>query len=911
MDDTNQLLREILEAITTGGSVFNSSTVDEATKNLMDMSDSIKLANSSAEELRNQSRQLYQAQKAREAEIQKALKSKLIDEKQAREELQKFVKAQRQLQLAMAGLGEDAVEFDEEILEATENLEKHTESLKTNKEQVDLLNQKTDKLGKKFNEINRNFLQPFFTTGIGLLKGLQGNSGYLQVAGQAAEGLASATTSAASGLGGMITDAGSGLMGLGGRAKNAGAALFGLGKIVGITANAVGAVAKEALPYLNVELEKSENLFQTANAAGALYVDGMTGMRNAAHNAGLTIDQFGEVLKTQSSNFSNLGVGVSGATKYLGNVASTLQKSGMQREMLNLGYGFREQAELVGETVSLMRLAQGGASKIPTDVVAKETTKYAENLRLISAITGEDAKTKMQQAKDAANNLAFQQKLSQMAPEQQSQILRAMATMTEIERKNYMDMMLFGAIINSEGAKSAALFPVLQEKVNRQIALTNQGMLDAESNAKLNATLSQKTRNQIQNQTAIGLAAYAGAGSVTEVAKNALESLDQSIKYTTDSVKAAADAVKDQKTTQDELTDSMKNLETSVQTVRQAIESTLTPTAIKGYADILDQGLAVIKDAIVKFTNWVKTGDTDQTKVIEPMTVGEKAAGSAGAAGLAALGAGVMTKGTLAAKGVAAAGAGLAAGIGLAAGAGIDEIAGVAGIGKEKLTEQDLRKDSENFSRMSLTEKAISSIGRTIEVVGDYLFLDNMVRQARLERIRSESEYLDKKQSGKNEPLKVQVEESRAKGGIAQGPKSGYLAQLHGTEAVVPLPDGKTIPVNIPDINNIIQTVSNVDQTSSMMRTLMSGFEKVTPYDNSHDMVSGLREIKESIEKSLVSRTDSTLTFSKSQKSNAELLEALGIHAELMRQQMRRIDELIRIAEDQRDLTRNILQVQS
>jgi hypothetical protein len=35
-------------------------------------------------------------------------------------------------------------------------------------------------------------------------------------------------------------------------------------------------------------------------------------------------------------------------------------------------------------------------------------------------------------------------------------------------------------------------------------------------------------------------------------------------------------------------------------------------------------------------------------------------------------------------------------------------------------------------------------------------------------------------------------------GGIASGPQSGYTTMLHGTEAVVPLPDGKTIPVEIP-----------------------------------------------------------------------------------------------------------------
>lgn len=34
-------------------------------------------------------------------------------------------------------------------------------------------------------------------------------------------------------------------------------------------------------------------------------------------------------------------------------------------------------------------------------------------------------------------------------------------------------------------------------------------------------------------------------------------------------------------------------------------------------------------------------------------------------------------------------------------------------------------------------------------------------------------------------------------GGVATGPKSGYAVALHGTEAVVPLPDGRSIPVTI------------------------------------------------------------------------------------------------------------------
>jgi hypothetical protein len=44
--------------------------------------------------------------------------------------------------------------------------------------------------------------------------------------------------------------------------------------------------------------------------------------------------------------------------------------------------------------------------------------------------------------------------------------------------------------------------------------------------------------------------------------------------------------------------------------------------------------------------------------------------------------------------------------------------------------------------------------------------------------------------------------QSAAMGGILSGPKSGYEATLHGTEAVVPLPDGRTIPVQMKGNTN-------------------------------------------------------------------------------------------------------------
>jgi muramidase (phage lysozyme) len=47
-------------------------------------------------------------------------------------------------------------------------------------------------------------------------------------------------------------------------------------------------------------------------------------------------------------------------------------------------------------------------------------------------------------------------------------------------------------------------------------------------------------------------------------------------------------------------------------------------------------------------------------------------------------------------------------------------------------------------------------------------------------------------------------------GGVFSGPKSGYAATLHGNEAVVPLPNGKTIPVSMPGYSDSMEEQMNV-----------------------------------------------------------------------------------------------------
>ena len=76
---------------------------------------------------------------------------------------------------------------------------------------------------------------------------------------------------------------------------------------------------------------------------------------------------------------------------------------------------------------------------------------------------------------------------------------------------------------------------------------------------------------------------------------------------------------------------------------------------------------------------------------------------------------------------------------------------------------------------------------------------------------------------------------SAAEGGILSGSTAGFAATLHGTEAVVPLPDGKTIPVEI-STPNAKQTMANentfknltaaVNQQTGVLNQILSSMNK-------------------------------------------------------------------------------------
>lgn len=89
-----------------------------------------------------------------------------------------------------------------------------------------------------------------------------------------------------------------------------------------------------------------------------------------------------------------------------------------------------------------------------------------------------------------------------------------------------------------------------------------------------------------------------------------------------------------------------------------------------------------------------------------------------------------------------AAGAAVMGGVGYA----VDAAAGALGVGGNEIDE---KQDDANWEKMSFTEKLQSGAARGIEKAGSFVFLDNIANEAKAERIKKETAYLNKSVDGK------------------------------------------------------------------------------------------------------------------------------------------------------------------
>ena len=572
-------------------------------------------------------------------------------------------------------------------------------------------------------------------------KSLLSNASGVDIAGQASIALAKAEGEAAVAAAELTRGFGSAISSLGALSGSAGAlgkfgkvaAVVGAGmEIFGAITAAIAKKASEAeqkrLDILKTALEQQRKSYMDVTAAGIILAGGMTQMRKEASQAGLTVDQWAKTLKDSKDDLVFLGVGYGEAASRLSKVGAAIKNAGVDTQLLKLGYGFEEQASLAASMMANQKAA--GDYRVRSDSeVARETLAYGKSLKIISDITGKDAKKAAEKARAESMRLEVSSKLT---AEQNTRFQSALQTMPEELKKGFIEKILTGGtvldqatnVLISNNAQAGAYLNNMTESVmNSNRTNTEMTKFTLEANAVLGKSL----REMDSTINTVGAVVPGVARDVGEMANKLILATNYNVEAI---AKATSDADKSA-TNMAALDKNVVALETGVQTLKVALQEQLTG-AITSFAV---QALAAAKtmNAIAGATMSLTEGLWDKIK-----RVGGAVAMGAVEGGIAGGVWGSMG-GTLALPGV-----GTIAGAGAGAGAG-------------------------------------AIVGGVIAGFKELFF----------------------------------NKEGKALGGVTEGPKSGYLEKLHGTEAVVPLEGGRTIPVSL-NMSNISSMINDIINSKSV-----------------------------------------------------------------------------------------------
>jgi hypothetical protein len=491
---------------------------------------------------------------------------------------------------------------------------------------------------------------------------------------------------------------------------------------------------------------------------------------------------------------------------------------------------------------------------LDNNTIREETEKYAINLKTISAITGEDAKKRMEDARRASANSLVQARLAQMTPEARKQFNADLATVPKEIATAVLQQRFLGTIVDKNAAIMLSLAPELHGVVRNMSSALGQGDGVMGQLREQFATTYQ-TAVQSGKFAELGLSTMAGVqGTASDVETNLLQNLTLALQSGAKVAGAAAEiatGLASMKETTDGTTENLSKLKTQAELLTSTLEKQVNKHLEK-YSGLLGR----VNDTMLKFVN--EAGDYMASLMGKNEKTSSSGSGAAGTVGNVAGG----VAGAVVGRQVAGAIAGRAAGA-------------VAG----------------------------ATVGSSVPVVGTVIggliggYLGEKAAEYLSDHFKTQEQ--ESNPTIMEDSVTAESIPGAARGNILSGPSNGFMAMLHGTEAVIPLPDGRTVPVNLSLPNNI-----NYAAPTNSDRML---FARDIKLDN---LSLAVKEIKNAI--SDVKENTTTLVIPQDFKSTMEMSnnaikEVMREQISIIRDHNEKLDKLLTVATDTRYINQQLL----
>ena len=370
---------------------------------------------------------------------------------------------------------------------------------------------------------------------------------------------------------------GAAMMAVPGPTMAVGAVLSTLGTVIGGASEAVSKLAKDGFGLLMEQAKKMLGNFDKLNQAGYIAAGGLTAMREQAGRTGLTLEQFTNVTTKSADKLLTIGGTVAGGAEKMSATVGSFGDT-TKRQLMNLGYSFEDITEGTLDYMESMKLA-GQLDKMTVEQQAQGAKEYLVNQRLLTSITGEEAKAAQKRAKEAADQAAVQAKLATMGDDARLKYEALVKAAGPGNQKAVEQLFLFGSV-TGDAAVALAGMPSMMQYLKDGV----NSVGDASMNASEQTNMLRD--NQLKYGQAIGEEARSMSGPLG-IATSATGDFAETTRILADSQRLAARAtgqtaeeqrktIEDAKDTQDSATQSLNKARVNAQELAVTLEDLVT-----------------------------------------------------------------------------------------------------------------------------------------------------------------------------------------------------------------------------------------------------------------------------------------------------------------------------------------------
>lgn len=617
--------------------------------------------------------------------------------------------------------------------------------------------------------------------------------------------------------------------------SNASATLLSMFGPLGIAAAGLVKVFGTLYSLSTEQMTRNYDSFKKLNQAGLFLGAELNDITQSGKAFGMNVAAnaeqqrtFIDVLSRNSKTLAQYGGTTDKGRKNLEALAIAMERE--RKGLMALGYGFDEVME--GQA-NYIRLQTEAGNKVTgtADDQAKAASRYLRELRGLAEITGESVKEQQAAREELLSNQAFQAKIDEMrAAGQDKEADNLVATYT-ILRSQSKEMGKGFADIATGNLRTA-------DAQKLQLSTQGQALKASQDLANGTATAGQAI-NAIAtgaDQQAKNIRGYVKAtGNETGTFNNYVDMKRVALLKDRNLDKEISDVqAKELKTRKDFLAGTAQGQEQLQTAIDQ--EVTGRREGIRA-AETVDTTLSGATMAIVNAMNNLKTAINDLVEFIRDRIPGMssrlRAAEQRAAAGRPASGgsaAPMNAQPTAAPTGGAAPAAGQMnqlEGLNVKGGAYMANAPLDAKVIEAARAIQQsypgVRFTSFNDPVKGRSANNAHSRGRAMDIVvspDQFASLKDTLTSLGAVKVVDETKAPSNAKAAASWAPHIHAE--FANGGIARGPRTGFPALLHGTEAVVPLPDGKSIPVRNDGSAEMVNAIKDLKTSISTSPTFAS-----------------------------------------------------------------------------------------